>query len=270
MTALTENNMTFAREAAKWGASKTTEWPLADGVSVFVGSLLGLSDDGYVGPLSTTYRYGFVGICNTEYDNTSGSNASKYVEVITPPFISGFYSGLLKNVTYADEQMGTTVFCNTDNISDVTLSPDGVTDTPLGQIGYYEGADVTAPVCICNYAAPTAIGGIAAATLTTTPTVLVVKDAAGSGEIRIPTPPLNGAVLMKIDPDGAKQLTLPTAALAYAHGVRMLMVINTAGGAEILTITDAAATVSVTPTQNEGAILFTDGAVWGGIVGATN
>ena len=130
MAALSAHNYDFSREARKYGEAQTAEWPLADGVTIYMGALLGLSDDSYVGPLSTTYRYGFVGIADESYDNSDGDNASKYIKVIQPPFLSDYDSGILQDVTYTAANMGTTIFCNTDNISDVTLTPDGATSKP--------------------------------------------------------------------------------------------------------------------------------------------
>ena len=70
-----------------------------------------------------------------------------------------------------------------------------------------------------------------------------------------------------IDPDGAKNLTLPPE--ADCRGV-VLFISNEAGGAEVITIKDDGGSTICTPTQNEAAILFCNGTLWSGGVVATS
>lgn len=65
------------------------------------------------------------------------------------------------------------------------------------------------------------------------------------------------------DPAGARDLTLPDAADVAGEEIT---VSNTANAAEIITIKADSATVC-TPTQNEDAILWSNGTAWrGGVV----
>ena len=73
--------------------------------------------------------------------------------------------------------------------------------------------------------------------------------------------------LQFIDPNGARDLTLP--AEADSDGL-VFVIVNQAGGSEIITIKDDASATICTPTQNETAILFCDGTSWGGLVGANS
>ena len=69
-----------------------------------------------------------------------------------------------------------------------------------------------------------------------------------------------------LDPDGAKNVTLPDEASSAGA---FLFISNEAGGAEAITVLDSAGTGTVgTPTQNEGIVLWCDGTTWRGIVGA--
>jgi hypothetical protein len=70
-----------------------------------------------------------------------------------------------------------------------------------------------------------------------------------------------------IDPNGARDITLP--AEAQCKGM-LVMLSNEAGAAEVMTVKNDAGTTILTPTQNEGAILWCDGTAWYGIVGATS
>ncbi|KKM85567.1 hypothetical protein LCGC14_1287740 [marine sediment metagenome] len=69
------------------------------------------------------------------------------------------------------------------------------------------------------------------------------------------------------DPAGARDLTLP--ATADCVGV-VLFISNEANAAEVITIKDAGGSTLCTPTQNEAAILFCNGALWSGGVVATS
>ena len=69
--------------------------------------------------------------------------------------------------------------------------------------------------------------------------------------------------LLFIDPNGGRDLTLP--AEANSDGL-MFIIINRAGGAEILDIKDDSPATIVTPTQNEVALVFCDGTTWEGFV----
>ena len=70
------------------------------------------------------------------------------------------------------------------------------------------------------------------------------------------------------DPGGAaRNLDLPVASASMAGQV--LFIANTADAAEVITIRTAAAATVATPTQNESAIVFCDGADWHGLVGVS-
>ena len=79
---------------------------------------------------------------------------------------------------------------------------------------------------------------------------------------------VNAADVLTFDPGGAaRNLILP--AEADNAGV-VLYIANEADAAEVITIqSDAPATVC-TPTQNESAIVWCDGVVWRGLVGAAS
>lgn len=70
-----------------------------------------------------------------------------------------------------------------------------------------------------------------------------------------------------LDPNGARDLTLPPE--ASSKGLEFV-VVNAAGGAEVITIKNDAAGTICTPTQNETAHLFCDGTTWAGSVGANS
>lgn len=75
---------------------------------------------------------------------------------------------------------------------------------------------------------------------------------------------LNTAPIQTLDPDGARTITLPA-----ANVPRVFFVSNQAGGAEVMTIQDPTGPTTIaTPTQNEAAIVWSDGTTWHGIVGA--
>jgi len=76
------------------------------------------------------------------------------------------------------------------------------------------------------------------------------------------------ARIQVLDPGGAgRDLVLPANG---SIGEQPFFIHNSADAAEILTIKNAAAATVCTPTQNESAIVFWDGAAWRGIVGANN
>jgi hypothetical protein len=76
------------------------------------------------------------------------------------------------------------------------------------------------------------------------------------------------AQIWSFDPGGsARDLTLPTVAAANAGLV--LYIANKADAAEVLTIKDGVGTIC-TPTQNESAIVWCDGATWDGIATASS
>lgn len=72
--------------------------------------------------------------------------------------------------------------------------------------------------------------------------------------------------IWSFDPGGAgRNLVLP--AEADCAGL-VLFIANAADGAEVLTIQDDTPATVCTPTQNESAIVWCDGAAWHGIAGA--
>lgn len=73
--------------------------------------------------------------------------------------------------------------------------------------------------------------------------------------------------IFNIDPNGARDLTLPAVA---ANEGQFLIVKNSAGGAEVMTFKNVGGDTIVTPTQNESAIIWCDGTVWAGIAGANS
>ena len=75
------------------------------------------------------------------------------------------------------------------------------------------------------------------------------------------------ARIQSLDPDGARDITLP--AEEGAAGLDFI-VNNTADGAEVMTIKNDNGDTIATPGQNEAAWVFCDGASWFGIVGANN
>jgi hypothetical protein len=70
-----------------------------------------------------------------------------------------------------------------------------------------------------------------------------------------------------IDPAGARDLTLPDVA---ANAGRHFIIRNAADAAEVITIKNAAAATICTPTQNETAIVWSNGTTWFGITGLHN
>jgi hypothetical protein len=69
------------------------------------------------------------------------------------------------------------------------------------------------------------------------------------------------------DPDGSgRNVVLP--AEADSRGV-ILFIVNTADGAEVLTVQDDTPATVCTPTQAEAAVVWCDGSSWYGFVGAT-
>lgn len=75
------------------------------------------------------------------------------------------------------------------------------------------------------------------------------------------------AQIWTFDPAAARDLTLP-AASATNKGI-VLYIANTADAADVLTIKDGVGTIC-TPTQNESAIVWCDGATWDGIATASS
>lgn len=71
----------------------------------------------------------------------------------------------------------------------------------------------------------------------------------------------NSATVQVLDPDGAaRDVLLPPEADSLG---RIMIIINTAGGAENLVVKeDSDTTTIVTVSQNERAILFCDGTAW--------
>ncbi len=70
------------------------------------------------------------------------------------------------------------------------------------------------------------------------------------------------------DPGGAgRTVTLP--AEASSNGC-LVFISNEADNAEVLTIQDDGSNTIVTPTQNEAAVLWCNGTLWFGLVGATS
>lgn len=71
-----------------------------------------------------------------------------------------------------------------------------------------------------------------------------------------------------LDPGGAgRDLTLPSESTSVGH---IVIVVNTADAAEVITIKNSSGTAVCTPTQAETAIVFCDGSDWQGIVGANS
>lgn len=87
-----------------------------------------------------------------------------------------------------------------------------------------------------------------------------------SGNLVLSAADIAANTIFDIDPNGARDITLPDASAANAG--TMLVFHNGAGGAEVMTIKSTAQATIVTPTQNESAIVFSTGAVWFGIAGA--
>lgn len=265
MTALTANDTTFARDNTRWGEGTLASLPLAASVVTFIGAQMGYNSAGHIGPLSTVYRFGFAGWAQEDITASAVAGAT-YLSVIQPPFMSGVARGIISGVSYTAVQMGVTVFASTSNRADNSiLGPAAVTDTPLGEIGSYEGGDKTRPIVHCIYRKPMVNGGIVKTTLSGA-TELIVKGAEVAGTtLRLPTPPLNGIVLLDLDPAANRTVTLPTAALAAAHGIRQIHINNSASTTETITVTDG--TYSGAIDQNEAGIFTTDGAVWFGLIG---
>ena len=72
--------------------------------------------------------------------------------------------------------------------------------------------------------------------------------------------------IWSFDPGGAgRNLVLPAEAGCEGY---VLFIANTADAAEILTIQDDTPATVCTPTQAEAAIVWCDGSVWRGLVGA--
>lgn len=79
---------------------------------------------------------------------------------------------------------------------------------------------------------------------------------------------ISEAQMWNFDPGGAgRNVVLP--AVGVSAGL-FLFIGNTADAAEVLTIQNAAAATICTPTQNESAIVWCDGATWRGIAGANS
>ncbi len=78
---------------------------------------------------------------------------------------------------------------------------------------------------------------------------------------------VDSPTLQFIDPNGARNLVLP--AEADSDGL-MFIIVNQAGGSEVITIQDDASATVCTPGQNETAFVFCDGTTWEGLVGANS
>jgi len=73
--------------------------------------------------------------------------------------------------------------------------------------------------------------------------------------------------IQMLDPGGAaRTVTLP--ALVDSKGL-VFLIANKADALEVLTVKNAGAVTIVTPTQNEAAIVWSDGVTWSGMVGST-
>ena len=256
MAALTANLMAKGRYKALDGLTQYT-YPVADAVEIFEGALIGLTADGYAAPITTTDCYGFLGVATEGVDNSSGANGALKVVVTCPPFLS---AGILADLTMADEDIGSAVGVATDNPADITLSPIS-TSTILGRLDRLEGGVANVFLVRCEYAGVPSGAVIAAITATTT---LILKDAAGSGEVRVR--PRNGFGLVNISPDAARTIVLPDAALALAN-CQQIMIANIAGSAWALTVTNAAAGTIAVIDQDQIGMFASDGASWhGGIM----
>ncbi len=77
---------------------------------------------------------------------------------------------------------------------------------------------------------------------------------------------VDSPTLQFLDPTTARTVTLP--AEADSDGL-MFVIANKANAGEVITIKNDAAGTVCTPTQNETAIVFCDGATWAGLVGAS-
>ena len=71
---------------------------------------------------------------------------------------------------------------------------------------------------------------------------------------------------LAIDPGGAaRNVVLPPEATSAGA---FLFIVNTADGAEVITVQDDTPATVGTPTQSEGIMLWCDGTTWRGVVGA--
>ena len=73
--------------------------------------------------------------------------------------------------------------------------------------------------------------------------------------------------MLFIDPNGARDLTLP--AEADSDGL-FFIIVNQAGSSEVITIQEDTPATVCTPDQNETALVFCDGTTWEGLVGANS
>lgn len=87
-----------------------------------------------------------------------------------------------------------------------------------------------------------------------------------SGNLVLTDEDIAEQTIYDIDPNGARDLTLPDASPDNAGTI--LFIHNAAGGAEVITVKSTAQATIVTPTQNETAMVVSSGAVWFGIAGA--
>lgn len=259
MAALTANRHVPSRIKAL-GDLASYKYPVANAVYIYIGALLGLTDDGYVAPVSTVNRYGFIGISEEEVDNSGGANGAKFVNARVPPFLT---AGELDDLTMVDDDIGKSVWVATDNPADITFSP-ASTSTKIGIIDRIEGGVGTRFIVRADYAGR-ASGVLINATLDGDKT-LVLQDAQGSGQLRVPHN--TEEAFLTLDANGsARDITLPAAALGMAN-CRKIFIANSGG--EDLVIKDAAAATKCTISTSQVGIVWSDGTNWyGGIMPQT-
>lgn len=78
---------------------------------------------------------------------------------------------------------------------------------------------------------------------------------------------VDSPTMLFLDPTTARDVILP--AEADSDGL-VFFIVNTANGAETITVKDDGSSTIVTPGQNENAIVFCDGTTWKGLVGASS
>lgn len=221
-------------------------YPIEESTRLYKGTLVFGNEAGYaVGALATDARNRFLGIADDEYDNSSGADGDLWCEVLTDGVFelvgSNFEQGDVGHEVYATDNFTVTKTGGAGKVR-IGVIQEYLSSTKVAvriepQIGrsldLFNGAETNTETLSANK------------TLTSADAAIQVLDPGGSG----------------------RDLTLPNVALMAG---RAFLVVNTADAAEVITIKNAGGTTICTPTQNESAIVVSNGTTWFGIVGAKN
>lgn len=218
--------------------------PVAASTTIYEGTLVFTNATGYADDDTASGVNRFAGVARDQVDNSSGSAGDKYVELWT----DGVFRLVGSGFTQADVQKD--VYAS-DNYT-ITTTP-GPSAVRIGKCEQYISTTVLAVKID-----PQQLGtGFTRTTEANTETLAGTKTLV-VGDLK----------MQILDPGGAgRDVVLP--AVASSKDL-MFIVRNSADAAEVLTIKDAAAATICTPTQNETAFVWCDGAAWYGLVSLHN